>query len=271
MDEAMTTQFRSEDGSGVMAWRRGDGRPLVLVGGGLDDGSENEPLAEALQGAFSVTNYRRRGRGDDAPATTFSLEGELEDLDAVLRWAGDGALLFGVSSGGALALEAAAAGLPVEGVAVYDVPYAVPDPSFWLEYRDALAVALAGDDRAEALRLFMRLAGSSEESIAAATASPMWEALLDLAPTLAADAAALGDGVPPKERLRRIDRPTLVLTGVMLDPAMAGLAPEFFGDAADAVAAAIPGAVRRKIESASHVPEPALIAPVITEFFRAEV
>lgn len=50
---------------------------------------------------------------------------ELEDLAALLESAGGSAHLFGASSAGALALEAAAAGLPVERLVVYDVLYTV--------------------------------------------------------------------------------------------------------------------------------------------------
>jgi hypothetical protein len=85
-------------------------------------------------------------------------------------------------------------------------------------------------------------------------------------PTLAYDAACLGDGRPPAERLARVTRPALVLTGGVPDPHTGGLGPGFFDDAADAVAALLPDAERRVVAGQSHVPDPAVLAPVLERF-----
>jgi pimeloyl-ACP methyl ester carboxylesterase len=52
---------------------------------------------------------------------------EIEDLEALIAEAGGSAHLYGVSSGGALALEAAATGIAVDKLAVYEVPYNLAD------------------------------------------------------------------------------------------------------------------------------------------------
>jgi pimeloyl-ACP methyl ester carboxylesterase len=258
----------SADGTAIAYDRFGDGPPVVLVGGGLDDGSENEPLAEALSPSFTVINYTRRGRGRSGDTAPYSTERELEDLRALIDSVDAPAHLFGASSGGAVALEAAAARLPVDRIAVYDVPYNVGDAaSAWQAYVRDLGDALAAGDIDLALVLFMRLAGSSEDDIAEARRSPLWTGLRDLAPTLAYDAAFLGDGPPPTGRLKTIDRPTLVMTGAHVDARMAGLPTGFFGAAADAIAATIPTAERRTIEVASHIPDPDVIAPVLITFY----
>jgi pimeloyl-ACP methyl ester carboxylesterase len=118
---------------------------------------------------------------------------ELEDLQALLEEAGGTAHLYGVSSGGALALEAAAAGLPADRLAVYEVPYFVADDALqrWRDY----VQQLAEDRRGEAVELFLRVAGA-EDHIAAARRSPLWPGLEAVAHTLAYDAACLGDGRP---------------------------------------------------------------------------
>jgi pimeloyl-ACP methyl ester carboxylesterase len=54
----------SRDGTSIAYERQGRGPAVVLVGGGLDDGSENAPLAAELATRFTVYNYARRGRGD---------------------------------------------------------------------------------------------------------------------------------------------------------------------------------------------------------------
>lgn len=204
-------QVRSSDGTAIGYDRlSADGPVVVLVGGGLDDGTENLPLGERLTGGFAVVNYRRRGRGDSGDTQPYALRREIEDLAAV----GRRAHLFGASSGGALALEAAAAGLPVDRIAVHEVPYLLGEEMLaaWRAYRADLAAALDAGDRDQALRLFMRLAGSPAEQIAAAEAAPVWDALRALAPTLRYDADCLGDGPPPADRLRTVTQPVLLTT-----------------------------------------------------------
>lgn len=245
------------------------GPTLVLVGGGLDDGSENLPLAQQLGTSFTVVNYRRRGRGDSGDTQPYALQREIEDLAAVMAANGGRAHLFGASSGGALALEAAAAGLSVDRIAVHEVPYQAGDDmvGVWRAYVADLEAALEAGDRDQALRLFMALAGSSEADIAGAEASEFWTGLRELAPTLRCDAACLGDGPPPTERLATVSQPVLLATGAYLDPTMAGLPIDFFGAAADSTAAALPDARRVTIEVAGHVADPAQLGPILADFY----
>lgn len=265
------THVVSRDGTRIAFSRAGSGQAVVLVGGGLDDGSENAPLALELAKRFTVFNYARRGRGQSGDTQPYALEREVEDLEAVIREAGGSAHLFGASSGGALVLEAAARGVPAVRLAVYEAPYSVGAEAVahWQRYVEDLRRELAHDQRDEALALFMLLAGSSEADIDAARRSEFWEPLLALAPTLAYDAAVLGDGPPPAERLRGIAQPTLVVTGGGHDPSMQGLQPNFFGAAADLIAESIPGAVRKTIENEGHVADPHVLAAVLGEFFLA--
>jgi hypothetical protein len=53
----------SKDGTSIACERQGAGPAVILVGGGLDDGSENAPLAAELAERFTVYNYARRARG----------------------------------------------------------------------------------------------------------------------------------------------------------------------------------------------------------------
>jgi pimeloyl-ACP methyl ester carboxylesterase len=261
----------STDGTSIAYERRGSGPPVVLVTGGLDDGSENAPLAEELARSLTSFNYNRRGRGHSTDTQPYALERELEDLEALISEAGGSAHLYGVSSGGALVLEAAAAGLAVDKLAVYDVPYTVAGdmPQRWREYVEELGPALAEGRPGNAVALFMRLAGSSEADIAGVRSSPYWPGLEAIAHTLAYDAACLGDGQPPSSRLAKITQPTLVATGAGVDPhgPMGGLPADFFDRAADAIVASIPHARRVVLEGQGHVVDPKAFAPVLERFF----
>lgn len=55
------------------------------------------------------------------------MEREVEDIDALIKVAGGSALVCGVSSGAALALEAANRGLIVRKLALYEAPFIVDD------------------------------------------------------------------------------------------------------------------------------------------------
>jgi pimeloyl-ACP methyl ester carboxylesterase len=248
----------SKDGTSIAYERQGSGPAVILVGGGLDDGSENAPLATELAEHFTVYNYARRGRGDSGDILPYAVEREIEDIEALIAEAGGSAHLYGVSSGGMFTLEAAATGLAIDRLAVYDVPYDTADdaPQRYREYAAQLGAVLAQGRRGDAVELFMRLAGSSEEDIQGARTSPYWPGLEALAHTLAYDAALYGR--PPSDRLATITQPTLVATGGGSD---------LYEPAADAIAASIPQAERRTFEGQGHLADPKAIAPVLERFF----
>lgn len=264
-------RVRSKDGTSIAYERIGTGPALILVGGGLDDGSENAPLANELAKAFTVYNYARRGRGASSDTLPYAVQREIEDIDALIAETGGTTRLYGVSSGGALALEATAAGLAIDRLAVYEVPYCIADEmrqrSQW--FLERLGPALASGQPGAGLDLFMRFAGSSEEDIEGAKHSSFWPGLLRIEHTLGYDAACLNDYELPTERLARIRRPTMVLTGDALDIHMAGLPRDFLTRAADAITATVPGAQRRTIKGQSHVADPRAVASILEDFFNA--
>jgi len=250
----------SADGTPIAYQRDGSGPAVILIGGGLDDGSENAPLARELAEEFTVYNFARRGRGDSGDSSPYAVQREIDDIAAIIAEAGGSAYLFGASSGGMFALEAAAAGLPVGRIAVYEVPYDTADDALQRarEYRAHLSVALVEGRRADAVGLFMRLAGSSEKDVADALNAPYWPGLRDLAYSLAYDAALYGP--PPTNRLARITQPTLVATGGSND---------YFEQAADAVAACLADAERQVIDGQRHVVDPKIMSAVLARFFRS--
>jgi pimeloyl-ACP methyl ester carboxylesterase len=261
----------SRDGTSIAYERQGSGPAVILVTGGLDDGSENAPLAEALASGFTVLNYARRGRGRSGDTEPYALEREIEDIDALIAVAGGSVHVYGVSSGGALALEAAAAGVAIDSIAVYEVPWNMADdwPQRWGEYAARLEEALADGRRGDAVELFLRVAGSSSEEVAAVRSSPYWDGMEELAHTLAYDAACLGSGRPPSDRLAKIAVPTLVATGAA-HPSGSPEWVEALDAAADATAASIPRAQRRVLEGQSHLVDPTTFAPTLARFFANE-
>ncbi|MFB8280442.1 alpha/beta fold hydrolase [Nocardia colli] len=262
----------SEDGTSIAYDRCGSGPAVVLVGGGLDDGTENAPLAQALAEHFTVYNYARRGRGNSGHTSAHDLALEIEDLAALIAEAGGRAHLYGVSTGGALALEAAAAGCSVARLGVYEIPYNATDsdwPQQWRNYVDELQRVLAAGRRADAIELFMRVTGASDADLAGLRTSPYWPELEKWAHTLAYDAAVLGDGRPPLDRLAHVRQPVLVLTG---DDRPAGAAQWIaaLDDAADTIAAHVPHAERQTVKGQGHVADPHAVAPILERFYNED-
>ena len=206
---------KSADGTTIAFDQLGEGPPLVLVAGASCDRSIDAPLAEALARHFTVLNYDRRGRGDSDDTLPFAVEREVEDIDVMLAAAGGSATVVGLSSGAALAAEAAVHGLPIDTLVLWEPPFSVDadGPRQAKEYTDELTTLLAADRRGDALAHFMRRVGLPEEMIAGMRQSPYWALGERLAPTLAYDAAVMGDTTIPLERYGRIDVPTLVLAG----------------------------------------------------------
>jgi pimeloyl-ACP methyl ester carboxylesterase len=260
----------SKDGTLIAYDRQGSGPAVILVGGAFVDRSDNAPLATELAGRFTVFNYDRRGRGQSGDTLPYALEREIEDLQALIAEAGGSAHLYGASSGGALVLETTAAGLAIERLAVYEVPYSMADDGLqrWREYVQELEALLAEGRRGDAAALFMRVAGATEEMIAGAKSSPVWPGLEAIAHTLAYDAACMGDGQPSTARLATITRPTLVATGGASPDSFVGGGGDFFERAAAAIAASIPQAKRQTIEGQTHMVDPKALAPVLERFFR---
>ena len=103
----------SNDGSRIAYDRCGSGPTVILVGGALGyrKFKKMEELARLLAEHCTVINYDRRGRGDSTEVKPFALEREIEDIQALIDAEGGSASLWGWSSGGALALRAAGAGI----------------------------------------------------------------------------------------------------------------------------------------------------------------
>jgi pimeloyl-ACP methyl ester carboxylesterase len=110
----VTTEFvTSKDGTRIAFDRNGEGPPVILVAGATANRSFPNPLGGLLAPNFTVYNYDRRGRNESADTLPYAVEREIEDIAAVIDRAGGQANAFGMSSGAVLALEAAAAGVPI--------------------------------------------------------------------------------------------------------------------------------------------------------------
>jgi len=124
MIEGVTEQVVSADGTPIGYLAQGRGPGLVLVQGAMADVSAYRDLAADLATSFTVFSVERRGRGlSPRPYThDHDVARDVEDVDAVLRETGAD-LVFGLSSGAVITLEAARTLPRVRSVAVYEPPF----------------------------------------------------------------------------------------------------------------------------------------------------
>jgi pimeloyl-ACP methyl ester carboxylesterase len=254
----------SRDGTSISFDRQGDGPVVVVVDGALSHRrlGPTAPLADTLAPDFTVYRYDRRGRGESGDTLPYTVAREVEDLASVIAEAGGSACVAGISSGAALALEAAAGGLPITKLALYEPPFSVDpeDPAESKAYLDRLEQLIAADRRGDAVDWFLSAAGVPAEALAEMRAQPEWPLFEAVAPTLAYDHAILGDGAVPYDRAAGITATTLVANG--------GASPDFFQHAAAATASAIPKATHRVLEGQGWgQADPDALAAMIKEFF----
>jgi pimeloyl-ACP methyl ester carboxylesterase len=251
----------SRDGTAIVHDIVGDGAPVVLIGGALSDRRSAAPLAQVLGADLRVVAYDRRGRGDSGDTPPYAVGREIEDLAALIDAVGGRADVYGHSSGAALALSAAAAGVPIGRLVVFEPPYAVGDrPAGPVDLVDDLRAVLDAGRRGEVVERFMTDAvGLPMQAVEQTRQSPAWPALEALAHTILYDLQIMGDNRPP-DALASIMVPTLVLGSTS--------SPAWLQDAVAATAALIPGAEHRLLAGAFHGVPPEDLAPVLVAFFR---
>ncbi len=256
----------SKDGTTIAFDRLGEGPSIILVVGAFNDRSTGAPLAAELSEYFTVFNYDRRGRGTSGDMAPYAIEREIEDLEALIAEAGGSSSVFGYSSGAVLSLKAAASGLAIPRLALYEPPFLVdesrpqPFPQVAQDAAAQLTELISSGRRGEAVELYQtKVVGIPAEVVAQLRRAPFRPALEDMAHTLVYDASILGDMSVLAEQLGSITVPTLVISG--------GDSPAFLRHAAQALADALPDAQHRTLEGQTHDIVPTVVAPVLEQFF----
>jgi pimeloyl-ACP methyl ester carboxylesterase len=211
---------------------------------------------------FTSYIYDRRGRGDSTDTKPYAVAREIEDLDAIIERAGGAAYVYGVSAGAALALHAAAELGPerVTKLALYEPPYGQDEREFDA-LKDGVNERVNHGKPGDAAAFFLASIGLPPEAVEEMKASPNWQSIQEMDFTLAYDYAILGNGQVP-DSVKAIRVPTLVMDGEKSMP--------FMRPTADRIAELVPNAERRTLEGQTHQAEPAVVAPLLIEFFKDE-
>jgi pimeloyl-ACP methyl ester carboxylesterase len=254
---------RSKDGTTIACERCGAGPTLILVDGALCSRAfgPSPKLAPLLAEHFTVWSYDRRGRGQSGDTQPYSTAREVEDIAALIQEAGGTASLLGLSSGGALALDAAASGLLIDKLVAYEPPY-VDDAGRrgGAVHKEQLERLLAAANRGGAVTYFMKdMVGAPAAMVAMMRLMPwIWRKLEAVAHTLPYDAAVMTAFRIPRARFASIAVPTLVMNGSKTDSRLR--------EAARALADVIPGAHHRELAGQTHNVRPGVLVPAVVEF-----
>jgi pimeloyl-ACP methyl ester carboxylesterase len=261
----------STDGTRISYDSVGDGPPLILVAGATQYRAVDETVPELQrlldEGGNTVINYDRRGRGESGDTLPYVPEREFEDLEALVAAAGGDATVFGMSSGAILAVEAAARGVQMSKLIMYEPPCLLdrdgPEPID--DYVETLEGFTEAGKPGDAMAYFLEVVGDMpDEAIEQFRASPVWPAFEAVGHTIAYDGRIMepfskGEPIPPG-RWDAATQPTLVIAG--------GDSPEWMQRAAAKVAEALPAAEVRVLAGQTHQFDPRVLAPAMVEFVR---
>ena len=268
---ATAQQTTSADGTAIAYEAYGSGPVVAVVGGAFCDRGSFRDVAQALgELGFTGVTYDRRGRVDSGDTKPYAVEREVEDLTAVLTAAaggpGEPAYVYGVSSGGALVIEAIAAGAPITKGSAIEVPYRTESwPPAPEDYIGTLERFEAAGDREGILRYFnTKAVGMPDEMVDGMVGTPAWEPLLALTYTVRYDGLCLGgdDQGLPADTFAKVTVPFLAVCS-------SGTQMPWLHDSAKVIAAALPNATQVELPGGFHEVPAATLAPALAAFYRS--
>lgn len=262
-DHSTVASATSADGTTIGYRSYGRGPGLVVVHGAMESSADYADLAAALAGSFTVHVFDRRGRGMSGPhGEAFGLATELDDVRAVVD-ATKAQHVFGVSSGGVIALQAGLELHTISHVACYEPALSVPseDPDA-ATYVDRYEQELARGRPAAALLAFLKgakLGPRFLRLLPRPLATALVHRLIDeeektaadgevtfgsLVPTLHYDFLIGDQGSADLQRFDALDHPVLLLGG--------SNSPRYLTAALTALEQLLPQPRRVQLQDASH-------------------
>ena len=256
----MLRQVTSSDGVRITCEVSGEGPPLVLVHGAGSARWSFDAVRPLLDPSFTVIAIDRRGRGGSTDADDYDLRREYEDVAAVVRDAGEGAVLMGHSYGGLVAAGAARLLEDLPRLALYEPPMGgvLADRGTI----DRWERSIEDGDRDPVVREFLhQVGGYDAAAIDEMAGTPVWEARKQVTPTLPRELRAeLAHGLDGAA-LAGLGVPTVLLVGTE--------SPHWAVRSTEAYADALPNAEKQFLEGQGHganVSAPELLAGELTRF-----
>ncbi|MEO6504182.1 MAG: alpha/beta hydrolase [Jatrophihabitantaceae bacterium] len=254
-------QTTASDSTKIAYEKVGDGPPVIIVGGAFHDRNAGAGLARALSSHFTVVTYDRRGRGDSGDSASYSVAQEIEDLGAVISEVGGSACLYGVSSGGILALETAAAGYSVPKIAAFEPPYRCGQgPELGPDVVPTLSELIRAGKRRESVEYFLSaIMAVPSQDIEHMRKMPIWPELEAVSHTLVYDTMVVGDRTWPAARMASVKEPTLVMSS--------GASVPWMKHTAQTIGERLANGEHVSVAGTPHDASPKVLAPVLISFF----
>ncbi len=257
--------LRSADGTRIAYRRLGAGQPLIVVHGGMGSSTGWGSAAARLSREFEVFLFDRRGRGlSDDGHRPYSIQREVQDVDALLQLVGSDATLIGHSFGGAVVLEAArtAKSGRIARLVLYEPAVGVGGAIAGSEIDRMQALIAAGDpdaalDIAIAALDAARLVSANPRTPGARRPEP----LLKLAATVPRELRAVTQPGLDAERYAGLDVAALVLVGTR--------SPEAQQRNCERLAATLPQARLGMLDGLGHIAHtaaPEVVAGAVRAF-----
>jgi pimeloyl-ACP methyl ester carboxylesterase len=255
----------SKDSTQIAFEKSGSGAALIIVSGALSARNllDGEPrlLIEKLSRHFTVYVYDRRGRGESTDEQPYAVGREIEDLESLINDAAGGqAYLYGVSSGAALSLHAAAklGSAKVLKLAIFEPPFGQERQAFEKQ-KQGVHERVSNGKPGDAAAFFLSEIGIPPQVLAGMKASPAWKTIEEIDFTLVYDYQVLGDGAIPQEVVKAINVPTLVMHG---EKSM-----DFMHATAEQLARLIPDAQHKTLKGQMHQAKAEVVTPLLIDFF----
>jgi pimeloyl-ACP methyl ester carboxylesterase len=281
-----TGSVYSRDGTLIAYRQLGRGSGVVLIQGAMGSAHNFMELASLLAKDFTVYVPDRRGRGQSGPhGSDYSLQKEMDDLQALVTVTG-AQLVFGLSSGAIIALQASLTLPAVKKVAIFEPPLLLNGIS--TELVEQFEAEIAIGNVAGALVTGMQLSemgpkllnfvprfllellvnvGLAFEGTPREDVENRYLTMRELAPTLHCDFAIIREKSPLVESFKDINMNVLLLGG--------GMSPAYFKEALDALELVVPKTSRIEFPALSHGAawnrdrggQPEIVASALQAFF----
>jgi pimeloyl-ACP methyl ester carboxylesterase len=207
-------QVEAPDGTALATMELGEGAPLVVCHGAFTVASDWLPFAVPLSATRRVILYDRRGRGQSIAATPASaLNAEIDDLAAIVEFAGPDAAMLGHSFGGACALAYAARSGFSGQLIVYEPPHPARGPVSRHLIPQIEQLISTGDLDAAAAFAMTQVVGMPPPVIDAFRATPMWHTMSATVTAFPAELRLLDSLTWQPGDLAGIAGPTTLLLG----------------------------------------------------------
>lgn len=267
----MTNFVNSHDGTQIAYTKQGVGPPLILIDGAFCHRKfgANVKLPQHLTDHFMVFTYDRRGRGESKNTPPYHVDREFEDLQAIMNEIGKPPFIYGISSGAALALEAAKAGLNFKKLVVFEAPY-ITDSSrspFPENYLTIIQKSIEEKRYADTVKYFMKTGiGLPGFAVWLMQLMPAWNKMKQIAPTLEYDTLMVQKYCSGKS-LNKKDWETIQIPVLVISGTKSG---QWSQNAMKQLAEALPQGKHLDLVGQNHLVNPKVLAPHLINFFKHE-